>query len=685
MKSSFLFVGGNPGPGNPSIHPKLQRNILNPHDPTLSDIKKRKADQMEDNPELEHGDTVQFPDVSLVGDEAHALSPPTFDEGEHLLRNTGLCYTQHQRSVVNLMKILSDIDAPDLAFGKLMSWANDCSQRGCDFSSGRGGYKFATQYTWMREMLKNASRRLPSVIPVTFPNNNETVEVVTYEFAPAILSILQDPSKMTAANLAIDLENPLAKYVPKDNILSEAMSGSVYQDNFHRFCKNPLKDLVCPLICWFDKSHVTANGKFTLQPFMVTLAIFKETFRRTMDAWFVLGYLPAFQHSSAFRTTMKPGEFLRGYHLQILAILASYFNSTIYLTDVELPIGPNGSLMTVNVICPVLFIIQDMEEGDRLSGRFGTRLSSIPRQSRACNIQFKNMDATDRKAECQYVTMKDMQEIALSPDKSLRQKWSMHYLDNAFSKVVFMDPVRGIFGNSPTEAMHSVCKGPIETCVKIILRKDMSKNSKAALDDLCGVFHRSNRQTYRSKYPRTHFSSGITHLTQITAGEYVGVMFLFVILSTYDEGWKLIAGSLEKESKRPSVVKDVVQAFECLLCFDAWLRQTEQWDIAQTHTAVASAKASILCLMRYIKKGVPRSDGNGWKLSKFHEMLHLPDNMVSFGAIPNFMAESPEMFLKFTVKKAGKRHKKGKTVQPLNNSLPVVFLTSCSLMICTRP
>ena len=41
-------------------------------------------------------------------------------------------------------------------------------------------------------------------------------------------------------------------------------------------------------------------------------------------------------------------------------------------------------------------------------------------------------------------------------------------------------------------------------------------------------------------------------------------------------------------------------------------------------------------------------------------MLHLPDNMVSFGAIPNFMAESPEMFLKFTVKKAGKRAQKRK-------------------------
>ena len=145
----------------------------------------------------------------------------------------------------------------------------------------------------MRKLVANSTRRLPSVIPVTF-ENQEIVEVVGYEFAPAILSILQDPHKMTKENLAIDIDNPLAKYVSPRNVLSEALSGSVYQDNFDRYIKDVTKDLCAPLICWFDKSHVTANGKFTLQPFMFTIAIFTEKFRSTIDAWGGMGYLPAF-------------------------------------------------------------------------------------------------------------------------------------------------------------------------------------------------------------------------------------------------------------------------------------------------------------------------------------------------------------------------------------------------------
>ena len=146
-------------------------------------------------------------------------------------------------------------------------------------------------------------------------------------------------------------------------MLGEAMSGTVYQSNFDRSIKDPTKDFVVSLICWFDKSHVTANGKFTLQPYMFTLAIFNDGFRHTLPAWSVMGYMPAFQFSTAYRFKIKPGEFLRGYHKQLDAIFKSYQESEPLLQNVELPIGPNRS-MIVNVKCPILFVIQDMEEGD---------------------------------------------------------------------------------------------------------------------------------------------------------------------------------------------------------------------------------------------------------------------------------------------------------------------------------
>ena len=272
-----------------------------------------------------------------------------------------LCFTVEQHSIVNLMKILSDIDAPDRAFGSIMKWAKAAHDKQFHFDP-KTGHSLNNQYRWMRQLVANSARLLPSVIPV-FLGDQKTVDVVVFEFAPTILAVLQDCTKMIQANLAIDIDNPLAKYVPPDNMLGEAMSGTVYQSNFDRFIKDPTKDFVVSLICWFDKSHVTANGKFTLQPYMFTLAIFNDGFWHTLPAWSVMGYMPAFQFSTAYRSKMKPGEFLRGYHKQLDAIFKSYQESEPLLQNVELPIGPNRS-MIVNVKCPILFVIQDMEEGD---------------------------------------------------------------------------------------------------------------------------------------------------------------------------------------------------------------------------------------------------------------------------------------------------------------------------------
>jgi hypothetical protein len=55
-----------------------------------------------------------------------------------------------------------------------------------------------------------------------------------------------------------------------------------------------------------------------------------------------------------------------------------------------------------------------------------------------------------------------MTQIANSPDDSIRQQWSQHYLNNAYDYVPMADPVRGIFGATPVETMHTLRKGIIE-------------------------------------------------------------------------------------------------------------------------------------------------------------------------------------------------------------------------------
>ena len=64
------------------------------------------------------------------------------------------------------------------------------------------------------------STSLPSLI-------GETAGVVG-----AMLDLFQNRSVMRQENLCIDINDPLKRYSPPDGMLGEALSGSVYQDNF---------------------------------------------------------------------------------------------------------------------------------------------------------------------------------------------------------------------------------------------------------------------------------------------------------------------------------------------------------------------------------------------------------------------------------------------------------------------
>ena len=74
---------------------------------------------------------------------------------------------------------------------------------------------------------------LPHLTKIHLPNplpDCETLEVICYDFVPQqLLSILQNKEMMSADNLVLDPNAPLAQSQPQDDWLGEALSGSVYQ------------------------------------------------------------------------------------------------------------------------------------------------------------------------------------------------------------------------------------------------------------------------------------------------------------------------------------------------------------------------------------------------------------------------------------------------------------------------
>ena len=102
---------------------------------------------------------------------------------------------------------------------------------------------------------------LPNVVSIQLPDplpDTKSMGVICYDFVPQLLSILQNKEMMSANNLVLDPNNPLAMYKPQNRRVGKALSGSVYQDMYQRLVLNPTKQLLCPLICYTDGTQIDA-------------------------------------------------------------------------------------------------------------------------------------------------------------------------------------------------------------------------------------------------------------------------------------------------------------------------------------------------------------------------------------------------------------------------------------------
>jgi hypothetical protein len=579
--------------------------------------------------------------------------------GGHMDRATSLpadnaapwLYTTDQKWTIALLKLLEDMNAPDYAFTSVLQWARGANAAGYSFYPD-GGLSRSRSIDCLFATVTNATQLLPSVARVNVPHGPPS-DVIVFAFVPQLLRLLQNRNLMTADKLVIDPLNPLLPYASPNGEIGDALSGQVYRDAYAKFITNPKRNqFFVPIIQWIDRTSVTGNDRFSLKPYMFTPAIFNEKFRRTIDAWGYHGFLPKRKTSSAQNQTQSQGDNIRNYHAELYTVLQSFTTAGPQLRDVMLPLGPTGS-MCVDVITCILFVIQDMQEGDALCGRFGTHTTGIQRHCRACDVKTKHLDNPN--AMCTFLIAKDMARIAHHTDPTVRTRWSQHYLNNAFDYVPLADPVRGIYGATPVETLHAFRKGLIEKVTLLVL-KNVPVSKQAALDVLAVQFHRAHRQTYRKEYPATDFSTGITNLPKMSAAERVGLLFLFVILSQYDEGWIILSTALQKKD-RTSLHK-VIGVFEALLCFDQWLNKPTFWP-AKYHTASKlSVAAAIRKLMSMCKADIPLAANKSWKFPKFHELLHILNDMERFGAPINYCAQRPESLLIPVAKQPGRRAQK---------------------------
>jgi hypothetical protein len=148
-------------------------------------------------------------------------------------------------------------------------------------------------------------------------------------------------------------------------------------------------------------------------------------------------------------------------------------------------------------------------------------------------------------------------------------------------------------------------------------------------------------------------------------------VFLFVILGHYEEGWTILSSVLDNcHNKKEETVpaqkrhryepsfRDILQVLEAMLCFDKWLRKDTYWADHNAEVTKAIVSRSIAKLIHSSKKYIPTSKTTAWNYPKFHEFMHIVDDMSRFGVPQNFCAQRPESLPIIAAKQPGRHAQK---------------------------
>ena len=105
-----------------------------------------------------------------------------------------------------------------------------------------------------------------------------------------------------------------------------------------------------------------------------------------------------------------------------------------------------------------------------------------------------------------------------------------------------------------------------------------------------------------------------------------------------------------EEMLRKCSSHDFTELAEALLCFHAWYKLGVNKITKEGKVNTSVIRASVARMLSMVRWYMPRKKGNGWKLQKFHDLLHLAVDIERFGPPSNFDAGPQESGLRHWAK-----------------------------------
>jgi hypothetical protein len=352
----------------------------------------------------------------------------------------------------------------------------------------------------------------------------------------------------------------------------------------------------------------------------------------------MLGFIHQLLKSSAENAALHPDTNVNNYHRQLNVILRGIaevqHGIDQRLTNVTLTI--DNHTFECHLLCPIICVITDTPAANIVCGHYNSTSSEIARPHRTCDCTHDQLDNADR--VCVFVHAAELFELMTTGTPAeLKLQSVKPVVNHAFAKLDVGDLTRNIFGATLTDIMHAIRQGTLRRSNHLLFGC-LTAKGKQTLDAYSRTFHRQHRQSERNNFPRASFVDGITTMSQISAEEQAGIVFILCCMLQQHDVWELFDESLKRQQL---LVEEVLELLECLLCFDAWTRQATFW-AADDVMAARRAEDAISTLIEMIVLRLPREKGHGWKVPTLHSLKHLVREIKGNGAPSNYMAEVPE-------------------------------------------
>lgn len=563
-------------------------------------------------------------------------------------------YTDSDRHQIKLLHILNRANVPHDLFDDIQKWALDAKLQGYNFNPSR--FTRDAEIKYIRRWL-NMECVSPDTIMCPLPGPDEIeVPVTRFDFTSQLLSLLSDKRLVADLNnLDVNINDPFGKYVSENGLLSCFNSAQFYE-NAHRHCIKGPNDFLCCIIFACDEAKLQQGSNTGACPLMFTTSLFNQKMRNTTVVWKPLGYIYSLSNIESAKEYAQQSQELK--YSRLHAIYAKVLETYIYaqrsniLDNIELTIG--SFTRVVNIKVPCAFVIGDMLGGDKICCSAPTYSNRVSRICRQCNV--KGPDVGKPEINCEKIRMDRVKTlVSLNQTKALA-KLNQYNVYNAWYDVDFGGCVYGIFSAaSPIEPLHSLESGLIDDCIKKLYGEELVESELLAeLDGLVKQMCCWERQFYLSSganksMPILLWKSGISCITNTPAKEKVGIMLTILILSLTSEGKQFFDNHLQNHT-----TTQMQGAFETLLCYWSWLKGDVFWKRGNA-TMKERYKNSIRAMLTNLQNLWTRTKGQGWDLAKFHEQLHIPDDIERNGSPNNTNTQPTEHNHIEFIKKPAKR------------------------------